>query len=614
MAADGGSRQPSSGQAVRSGEPAIRVGVPPEPPDLSDAFAAETRRVMARRVPLGVLCFAGIVAVAGVMEVSYYPARFGAFCVSLGAELVLCVTLVAASRIHALRPWLIAMASATTIGVAACMTGYVVSTGASADALAFAFIVFLTGAALLYPWGARGQVPFVLAVGAAYAIALAVGVRGSLPLPYGIVAVLGSAVTSVLGAIFLDLHRRAIFKQRLLLERSRDRQLAMLYDVSRTVTATLELHEVLRLVCQSVLGTLGVDRLWLFWRESSDGDVHALRAGCGRTGVEVSSLDGDASRYEVLLAGGVAGPVLRDTTAEERAAADFPARVLHLPLEFHGELVGVILTDAADDRRDLSDSFLDFAATLGNTAAMAIGNARLHALLLNHRSELQRLSSQGLAMIEDILRRFSRELHDNTCQALMAVKLDLALLERRFGGESEAFGGAVDGIRQRLVQTMHEVREMSHLIYPPVLDDFGAVAAIESMAAKYDEASGIRIQVECSDPEARFAPSVELLLFRVFQESFTNVLKHAAATRVTVRITPEEGGVLLEVADDGRGFDATAYFRRPPPSAGLGLLGMRERVGYLGGSLHVVSRSGAGTNVVVRVPAQPLAVARAAAG
>jgi signal transduction histidine kinase len=617
MAADGGSRSVSR-DALLPGDPLPPQVVPPDAAAVDAAFTEETRRVMARRVPLGVLCFVGIVGVAGLIEVSYYPDRLDAFGVSLALELLFCAALVVANRREGLRPWVISLALTATIGVTACMTGYVVSTGASADALAFAFIIFLTGAALLYPWGARGQVPFAIAVVLAHVLALAVGVRGSLPLPYPIVAVLGSGVTSVLGAIFLEMHRRAIFKQRLLLEQSRDLQLAMLYDVSRTVTATLELHEVLRLVCQSVLGALRVERLWLIWRESSDGELNGLEALRNGSEVSVAALGGDPSRWEALLAGGSsASPVVRSGTPEERAVlgADLgvAARLLHLPLVFHGELVGVILTDLAEHERDLSDSFLDFAATLGNTAAIAVGHARLHALLLNHSVELRRLSSQGLAMVEDILRRISRELHDNTCQALMTIKLDLALLERRFAGESVPLRGAVDDLRQRLMRVMHEVREMSHLIYPPVLDDFGAVAAIESMAAKVNEASGMRIDVECSDPDARFAPPIELLLFRVFQEAFTNVLKHAAATRVVVRVVPEEHAVRLEVEDDGRGFDAIAYFRRPPPSAGVGLLGMRERVGHQGGSFNVVSRAGSGTRIVIRVPAEPLGVAHAAA-
>jgi signal transduction histidine kinase len=600
------------------GDPLPGHIAPPDEVAVDAAFTAETHRVMARRVPLGVLCFVGIVIVAGLMEVSYYPARFNAFGVSLFLELAICVALVAASRVTALWPWLIALSTSATIGVTVCMTGYVISTGASADALAFAFIIFLTGAALLYPWGARGQVPFAIALIAAYAVALAAGVRGSLPLPYPLVAVLGSGVTSVLGAIFLEMHRRAIFKQRLVLEQSRDLQFAMLYDVSRTVTATLELHEVLRLVCQSVLGALRVERLWLIWRESSDGEPNGLLTL--RTGgeVRVSALAGDPSGWEALLSGdSVAAPAVRAATPEEGAVlgADVgqAVRMLHLPLVFHGELVGVILTDLAEHEHELSDSFLDFAATLSNTAAIAIGHARLHALLLAHSAELQRLSSQGLAMVEDILRRISRELHDNTCQALMAIKLDLALLERRFAGDSVPLRGAVDDLRQRVMRVMHEVREMSHLIYPPVLDDFGAVAAIESMAAKVNEAAGMRVDVECTDPDARFAPSIELLLFRVFQEAFTNVLKHAAATRVVVRVAREEHAVRLEVEDDGCGFDATAYFRRPPPSAGVGLLGMRERVAHQSGSFNVVSRAGGGTRIMIRVPAEPLDMTRAAA-
>jgi hypothetical protein len=163
--------------------------------------------------------------------------------------------------------------------------------------------------------------------------------------------------------------------------------------------------------------------------------------------------------------------------------------------------------------------------------------------------------------------------------------------------------GAVEDLRAQLVDVMHGIRQMSHLIYPPVLDDFGAVAAIESTAAKYQEASTFAVRVECSDAAMRFAPPVELLLFRVFQEALTNVVKHAAATTVIVRLALEEGGVRLEIEDDGRGFDAHGYFRSPPASAGLGSLGMRERVAHLGGVVPRDVAPADGTHIVVRVPA-----------
>src|SRR5262249_1473215 len=154
------------------------------------------------------------------------------------------------------------------------------------------------------PWGARGQVPLAAGTVAAYLLALAAGVRGGLPMPYGLLCVGGGAMTSVLGAVFLDLHRRAIFHQRLLLEQRRDQALATLYDVPRAVTATLELQQVLRLVCQSVLAALDVERLWLFWREAPEGALRALAAERRAEGVALAELRGEPARWEALLRDG----------------------------------------------------------------------------------------------------------------------------------------------------------------------------------------------------------------------------------------------------------------------------------------------------------------------
>ena len=128
-------------------------------PHVLDAFAAETRRLMARRVPLGVLFFIGVVVVAGLIELAYYPGRLGWLVTSFGAELILCAAAMWMSRRASLRRYIIPITTALTLGVAACVTLYVVDTGASGDALALALIVFLTGVALLHPWGLAGQLP-----------------------------------------------------------------------------------------------------------------------------------------------------------------------------------------------------------------------------------------------------------------------------------------------------------------------------------------------------------------------------------------------------------------------------------------------------------------------
>src|SRR6185369_4101796 len=290
-----------------------------------------------------------------------------------------------------------------------------------------------------------------------------------------------------------------------------------------------------------------------------------------------------------------------------------PRLLLRLPLLFQSELVGVVLADCSDRPMPLEASFLDFAATLGNGAAMALANARLHALVLHHRAELQQLSNKRLDVVEESMRRISRELHDGTCQALMAIKLDLALLERQLPVGDEDARTALLGIRTQVLDVVQSVRQMSHLLYPSVLDDFGPVAAIESVAEKYRVTSEIQIRVDCPDPSLRVASPVELLVFRIFQEAMINVVKYAEATRVQVRLAVEERAVILEIDDDGRGFDAHGYFRTPSRTAGLGLIGMRERVAHFGGVFRVTSRPGSGTRIFVSVPADPLDAAPVAA-
>jgi two-component system NarL family sensor kinase len=233
---------------------------------------------------------------------------------------------------------------------------------------------------------------------------------------------------------------------------------------------------------------------------------------------------------------------------------------------------------------------------------MAIANARLHALVLRHRGELQQMSNKRLDMAEEGMRRLSRELHDGTCQALMVIKLDLAVLEPEL--TSEPLRAILRDVRAQLVDVVQSVRQMSHLLRPPVLDDFGAVAAIESVAEKYRESGTLDVRVKSADPTVRFAPPIELLLFRVFQESMINAVKHAEATRVAVRLAVEDDAAVLEIDDDGRGFDAHTYFRAPPSSAGLGLIGMRERVAHFGGVFRVTSHKGGGTRIYVSVPTE----------
>jgi signal transduction histidine kinase len=576
-------------------------------PHVLEAFRAETRRVIARRGAFGIALFLGLIATAGVLEVAYHPERVRPLAWSLVLEGALCVIGLLARRSARLEPFIIGIVTCMTVGIAFCITGYMVIVGGSGDALAFALIVYLTGLPLIYPWGTRGQVPFASSVFAGYLAALVLGVHGELPAPYGIVSVGGAAVSSIIGALLLDLHRRAIFAQRLLLAQARDQQMAVLYDVTRSVAATLELQEVLWLVCERVLDVLALDRLWLLWREAPDRDLRGLKAQRLGERISVTDFAGDPSRWEALFEDAAnTSPAVLHVDADQKAALgddDVADTLLRVPLTVQSELVGMILAAGDVGRFSSEPSLLDFAATLANGTAMAIANARLHAIVLAHRAELQRLSNKRIDVVEEGMRRVSHELHDGICQALMAIKLDLTLLQQSV---PEALRAMVHDTRAQVLDVVQGVRQMSQLLHPPALDDFGLIAAIEVVAEKYRAASDLEIHVTAPDPTIRCAAPIELMLFRTFQEALINVEKHAGARRMAVRVALDEDAVVIEISDDGKGFDSQGYFRRPPASAGLGLLGMRERVAHFGGVFRVTSRVGAGTRIYVSVPTEPI--------
>src|SRR2546428_9095286 len=194
-------------------------------PHAEDAFAAETRRVVARRAGLGLGFVLGLAAVAGLLELSCYPDRLGRLTAAFATEAILCAVALLAIRGARLRRFVVPITSGAAFAVVGCMTLYVVWAGASGDALAIALVLALSGVALLCPWGTRAQVALALGTPAAYLLALAGGVRGGLPVPYGPPCVGGGAGTSILGAGFLGLHPPAPFHHPRLPRRRRAQRL-----------------------------------------------------------------------------------------------------------------------------------------------------------------------------------------------------------------------------------------------------------------------------------------------------------------------------------------------------------------------------------------------------
>jgi signal transduction histidine kinase len=254
---------------------------------------------------------------------------------------------------------------------------------------------------------------------------------------------------------------------------------------------------------------------------------------------------------------------------------------LFVPLVVRSKAIGVVVAfDKLGSDPRFSDSDLRVAEAFANRAALAlelserVGRESVRALLEGQELERSRLS---------------RELHDETGQALASIMLGLKTLEPQVGEE------ALVQLRELVASALGNVRRLTVELRPPALDDFGLGAALERLATVLSERSALDVQlnVSCSGLPAAH----ETAIYRIVQEALTNIIKHAEAQTVSIVIAATDGSVRVVVEDDGIGFAVEGV-----RDGALGLVGMRERVALLGGRLDVQSAAGRGTTIMGELP------------
>jgi len=191
-------------------------------------------------------------------------------------------------------------------------------------------------------------------------------------------------------------------------------------------------------------------------------------------------------------------------------------------------------------------------------------------------------------------RRLARELHDETGQALTSILLGVKAI--RASDSPAAAERAEADVRAQVVQALQDVRALAVELRPTALDDFGLMPALERLAETFQARSGLETVVQ-ANLDGRLPPEIETVLYRVVQEALTNIVKHAGAEHVSIVVTSRDRSVAATVDDDGRGF-AMDDVREDA----LGLLGMRERLALVGGTLEIESSRESGTTIAAQVP------------
>jgi two-component system, NarL family, sensor histidine kinase DevS len=388
------------------------------------------------------------------------------------------------------------------------------------------------------------------------------------------------------------------------------RELSSIHDIADAVLAGGPREDTLRLVSDRAREALHCSLVYIAVPGGS-GDELAVVAASGTRAERLIGVAVPAGGSKV----GTAMRARRSVVVEDlRADPDAHQPTVDLlgirsqaivPLVNRGRALGVITAGEDDAGRVLSDDDLRILESYATRAVLAIviagvldiererleADGRLRAAELRAAERRETLRRVVDAQ-EHERRRIARELHDETGQSLTSVLLGLRLIEET----SPEVRAAVAELRETITGAIQELRALAVELRPKALDDFGLGAAIERLADTYSRRTGIAIDVHAVGLDARLPSDVETAVYRIVQESLTNVAKHAGASTASVTLHRLPASVTAVIEDDGRGFDQSVV------TSGMGLGSMVERAELVSGTVRIESRPPGGTTIAVEVP------------
>jgi signal transduction histidine kinase len=221
--------------------------------------------------------------------------------------------------------------------------------------------------------------------------------------------------------------------------------------------------------------------------------------------------------------------------------------------------------------------------------------------LFNASEELRELSARILQAQDEERRRIARELHDGAGQLLAALGMEASNLASEGDGLSARAALSLRNIESFVAQMTKDIRTMSHLLYPPLLDEVGLESALKEYVNGFAERSGVQVSLDLPEVIERLDRDYELSLFRIVQECLTNIHRHSGSKTASIRIVPGDGALVLEVRDKGRGMSAERLSEIQSRGSGVGIRGMRERVLQISGRMSIESDR-SGTRIHVAIP------------
>ncbi len=385
-------------------------------------------------------------------------------------------------------------------------------------------------------------------------------------------------------------------------------RLRAVLEVGRKVTRILDLDRLLAESVRLIQQTFDFELVSIFLRDQHDPDYFfnshqshradsAIQQGCARNHISKGMIGWVFRHEQHRLANDVSrDPYYYFSTEETRAELD-------LPLKINDQVVGVLdIESSAVNSFDPED--VPFLEILADQIAIAIENARLTARARE-------------AAIAEERNRLARDLHDDTIQALIGVSRQLDLLRCDLSDEFinsnvEGYGEEVplpptidrrlNRLQDSLDRTIQGLRLLSRELQPQLLKDLGLSAALDALTSDVSRTCNLAIEVKLSEAVNSLRSDQQLEVYRIAQEAMANIVKHASATKVVVDVDVQAGRVLLNIRDDGKGFEVPEDLTNLARRGGMGVLSMRQRACSVGGFLNIKSQLGVGTVLSLEMP------------
>ena len=416
-------------------------------------------------------------------------------------------------------------------------------------------------------------------------------------------------------ALFFNPLRNAIQKwiDRVFYRQTYDYRQTLLH-FSDKVSNVLDLGELAQSILEPVVNTVHVKQAVLLFPESGSGNFRTRfsQQVNGDNTLARLMLNNDNPVVTWLAAEGKALrkkninilPQFKGMQEAEKTALDSLGVELLCPIRSKGKLVGILVLSSKQSNVPYSDEELSLLMTMANEAGVVVENASMLDSLKAQQIQVEQLLAQVVQVQEEERNRISIDLHDSVAQWLVGASYRLQTFDQIFSEDKKARSELAD-MEDTITKSLKELRRVVVGLRPPALDELGLTHSLrQSLEELKDDSLECKFSVEGTP--VRLPSTMEIAVYRMCQETLSNIRKHSQASKVNLFVQFKEDKLTVEIRDNGKGFDLYQTLNSAISAGHMGLLGMKQRAEMLGGNISIKTSEGAGTTVIFSLPINPL--------